>query len=310
MIQALSKTTGKVTRIPDIVGPPVEFKSSRGGMPTFAGSTYEDHLKAWREVVSDVETDLWKLGSVAASLVRTQGDSDVVKFAKEVGLSKSRIYEIAKTYKTFQISGRPEKLSFSHYEEAAESEDPVAMIGLAKRKEWSARELKRYIETGLEPGEKSEIRADVLGMAQPNQETIKTLIPEIQVLKDKVMIEFCLEIRRVLDELGQRCPNAKFKANVLDSWKEELDDHLERFELESWKDLVIHAWAKGHHQENQIAEFAGIPQSQIHAVMKAYQREGIFEKVNRRKTEGAKGLQPWVWHLVGQPLGSDYIRPA
>jgi hypothetical protein len=183
------------------------------------------------------------------------------------------------------------------------------MIGLAKKKEWSSRQLKRYIETGLEPGEKSDINADVLGMAQPNPESVKSLIPEIQVLRDKVMIEFCLEIRILLDQLSARCPSPKFKTNVLDSWKQELDDHLERYELNSWKDLVIHAWARGHHEENQIAEFAGIPRSQIGAVMKAYQREGIFEKVNRRKTEGAKGLHPWVWHLVGQPLGSDYEKP-
>lgn len=310
MIQTLSKTTGSVTRIPDIVGSPVEFKPSRNGMPTFSGSSYDDHVKAWREVVSDVETDLWKLGSIAASLVRTQGDADVVKFGKEVGLSKSRIYEIAKTYKTFEKSGRPEKLSFSHYEEASGSSDPIAVIGLAKLKGWSARQVGRYVETGLEPGEKSDINADVLGAAQPNPESVKSLTPEIQVLRDKVMIDFCLEIRSILDQLAQRCPNPKFTANVLNSWKQELDDHLERYELNSWKDLVIHAWAKGRHQENQIAEFAGIPSSQIHAVMKAYQREGLFEKVNRRKTEGAKGLQPWVWHLVGQPLGSDYVRPS
>lgn len=309
MIQALSKTTGKVTRIPDVVSPPIEFKPSRYGLPSFQGHTYEDHVKAWGEVVNDVELDLWKLGSIAASLVITQGDADVVKFGKEVGLSKSRIYEIAKTYKTFQNSGRPEKLSFSHYEEASESDEPLAMIGLAKQKEWSARQLKGYIETGLEPGEKSDINADVLGMAQPNEETVKSLIPEIQVLRDKVMIDFCLDIRRVLGELAVRCPNPKFKSNVLDSWKQELDDHLERYELNSWKDLVIHAWAKGHHQENQIAGFAGIPQSQIHAVMKAYEREGIFEKVHRAKTDAGKGTHPWVWHLVGERLGSDYVRP-
>jgi hypothetical protein len=310
MIQGLSKVTGQVTRIPDTNQSPVDFKPARNGLPTFRGTTYEDHITAWREVVGAVELDLWKLGAVAASLVKTHGDSDVVKFGKEVGLSKSRIYEIAKTYKTFQISGRSEKLSFSHYEEASASDDPLKTIGLAKEKGWSARQLKRYVETGLEPGEKSDINADVLAMAQPNPESVKTLIPEIQALRDKVMIDFCMEIRRILDDLGTRCPSIKFKSNVIDSWKQELDDHLERFELNSWKDLVIHAWATGRHQENQIAEFAGIPPSQIHGVMKAYEREGIFEKVNRRKTEGAKGVQPWVWHLVGQPLGSDYVRPS
>jgi hypothetical protein len=75
MIEALSKTTGKVTRIPDIVGPPTEFKSSRYGMPSFKGATYDDHLKAWREVVNDVELDLWKLGAIASSLVVTQGQN-------------------------------------------------------------------------------------------------------------------------------------------------------------------------------------------------------------------------------------------
>lgn len=309
MIQALNKTTGNVTKIPQTNGQPAEFKASRYGMPTFSGLTYDDHLTAWREVISDVELDLWKLGAVANSLVRTHGDSDVVKFAKDVGLSKSRIYQIAKTHKAFENSKRLE-LSFQVHQEAAEADDPAVAIKKADEKGWSARQLKRYLETGLEPGEKSEINADVLAMAQPNPETMKSLIPEIRVLKDKAMIDFCLKVRQALEALSVECPSTKFKANVLDGWKEELDDHLERFELESWKDLVIHAWAKGRHEESQIAEFAGIPQSQIHAVMKAYEREGLFEKVNRAKTDAGKGLRPWVWHKVGEKLGSDYVRPT
>lgn len=311
MIQSIRSVTGTVTKLPPSNGNAeiIPFRQTRLGMPTFSGNTFDDHLNAWRQVVGDVELDLWKLGAIASSLVRTHGESDVVKFGKEVGLGKSRIYEIAQTYKAFENSSRSEKLSFKHYTNALPAPDPVAAVKKAETKGWSANQLKRFVETGLEPGEKSEINIDVLAGAKPNPETTRDTGPEMKVLADRVMIDFCVDVKREIQNWAMRCPNPKFKANVFDMWIEELDDYLEKYTLDSWRKLVVLAWNKGKRTSQEIADFAGIPESEIGAVMKAYQREGLFEKVHRAKTSMGKGLHPWVWHLNGQPLGSDYERP-
>jgi hypothetical protein len=282
----------------------IDFGRAPKGMPVFNGVTYDEHVAAWRETVSDTEHDLWKLGAIAASLIRKHGDGAVVNFAKEVGLGKSRIYEIEKTYKTFENSTWVENLKFKVYQEAKEAADPHAVIAIAATKGWRSPQVKRYVETGLEPGEKSDIDVATVALSLVGA----TPIPAIKIIGDQAMIDFCLEARSTLVELGIRCPKPKFKQDVIDGWIEELDDHLEKYTLESLKEIVIHAWAKGNREESQIAKFANVPTGQIHAVMLAYKRDGLFEKVVRAKTEGAKGTPPWVWHLVGQPLGSDYVR--
>lgn len=310
MIQTVRSVTGMVTKIPPSTDSQIsKLAQSRVGMPVFRGTSYQDHLDAWNDVIANVEGDLWKLGAIAASLDRKRGDADVATFAKAVGLSTRRIYEIVQTYNAFEECGRSQASSFSLHEEAKDAEDPLAVVKKAEQKGWKVRQLQRYLETGLEPGEKSQINVDVLAMARPNAEAVGSSPPEMKVLSDQAMIDFCIDIKRGIQEWQTRCVDAKFSSNVLKMWLEEVDDYLEKYTLDSWRKLVVHAWNRGKRIESEIADFAGIPRSEIHSVMKNYEREGVFEKVVRAKTDKGKGTHPWIWHLVGQPLGSNYVRP-
>lgn len=169
---------------------------------------------------------------------------------------------------------------------------------------WTKRAVERYVETGLEPGEKSGINPSVLAQAtgsakpQPGE--------DMKIVADRAMIGFLEETRAELCDLKAKCPRPTFVTDVIDSWLDDIDDHLEQLTLSVLKSKVIRAWKDGRRQESQIASMTGIPKSEIHGVMKAYERDGVFEKINRQKTKMAKGTAPWIWHLKGEPIGSDY----
>jgi hypothetical protein len=130
----------------------------------------------------------------------------------------------------------------------------------------------------------------------------------VETPEDRLMMDHLMEAQQVISDLKAKCPRQKFVVDVYDGWLEELSDHLEQFALESLKDKVVSAWRSGKYQENEIASLTNIPKDQIHSVMKAYEREGVFQKIQRRKTAMAKGTRPWIWHLSGEPIGSDYER--
>lgn len=289
----------------------VAFTPSRDGLPIFHGKTYEDHLEAWIHVSESVECRKWALGAIAASLEKKHGDGAMKQLSKDTGTSKTRVYEYAKTYRAFQNSQRSERLSFHHHTVAAEADDPTeaitrAEVGRPEGGMWSTRELERYIETGLEPGETSGIDADSIAdvvVAESGAALESSEDAEI-----KAMLAHLIEAQEALNTLKAKCPQPKFVTDVYESWLSDIADYLEQLALTGLKDKVILAWRAGKYQETEIAALTGIPGSQIHAVMKAYERDGIFQKIQRRKTDKAKGTRPWIWHLAGEPVGSDYER--
>lgn len=199
---------------------------------------------------------------------------------------------------------RVTNLDWSSHREVATlpQADQKQVLQKAIKGGWTSRGIKRYVETGLEPGERSEIDASALAM------TIGSIQPgsDLQTVANYAMVQFLLEAKQTVGELKTKCPRPKFVTDVLGSWDDELNDHLEQLDLVVLKDKVIQAWKAGNRQEKQIAAATGIPEREMHGVMMAYKREGLFEKIVRSKTAMAKGTPPWIWHLVGEPLGSSY----
>lgn len=282
----------------------IAFTPTKDGLPVFHGKSYEDHKEAWIHVTETIQHRLWALGSIAASLVKRYGDGAVKQLSKDVKVSTRRIYELAKTYRVFQKCERSQILPFHHHTVAADSNDPEEAITKAEVGDWSTRQLEHYVETGLEPGETSGITAEVIAKAALSDETV-TVTEESE---SHAMIAHLLKAQKTVIDLRAECPRPQFASDVYDDWLDDLKDHLEQTALENLKDKVVAAWLAGKYVEEEIAALAAIPKDEIHAVMKAYEREGVFEKIQRRKTDKAKGTRPWIWHLVGESIGSDYER--
>lgn len=284
------------------------FTRSKDGGIIFRGESYEDHVAGWSDAELTIEGGLWGQARVAASLTTKYGDRDVKRFAHDVHKSGRWIWDMARTGRVFgEKCSQLHYLSFTHHVEAAKAakdddiQPAIDALNKAHDGEWSTKELQRYVETGLEPGEKSEIDASALVPAID----MESPADDLKMVADRAMITFLMEARTTISDLIGKCPRPKFTTDVLDSWNDEINDHLEQLTLGVLKTKVIQAWKDGYREESQIASITNIPTSEIRAVMMAYKREGIFEKVARTKTAMAKGTQPWIWHLVGEPIGSD-----
>lgn len=299
--------SAKLAIVPKQDAPPAKKKTwfvrDKSGVIVFAGESYDDHVHAWEDCQNEVDAGLWAQARIAASLESKYGDGGIKDFAKDVEKGKTWIYDMAKTYRVFgQNSSQLEYLSFTHHVEAAKARNPKEALEKAHDNGWKVRDLRHFVETGLEPGEKSGIDPSALaGSIDPD-------VPaeNVQGVADRAMISFLTETLTTIADLITKCPRPKFASDVLGSWRDEVNEHLEQLALDVLKNKVIKAWKDGYRQEGQIATATSIPASEIHAVMLAYKREGIFEKVERTKTAMAKGTKPWIWHLVGEPIGSDY----
>lgn len=232
-----------------------------------------------------------------------------VKTAHEkTGIPVNTLRDYQRVAGQIEIDVRSSNLDWSVQRELAglpkDRQKQVIAKALQNPRKWTKRAVERYVQTGLEPGEKSGIDAAALSLAavptgtQPGD--------DLKLIADRAMIGFLQETLSVIADRKTKCPRPKFVIDVLDSWLDDINDHLEQLTLNVLKDKVIAAWRKGKREEKQIAAATGIPTGEIHGVMMAYKREGVFEKIKRAKTKRAKGMQPWIWHLVGEPVGSAY----
>jgi hypothetical protein len=250
----------------------------------------------------------WYLGDWLSHGERKWGEkyAQVIDGHKKTGIPINTLRDYQRVAGQVAIDVRTSEVAWSVHREVAGLPKAQQRAVLQKVKQdtdkWTQRAVKRYVQTGLEPGEKSDIDAPTLALA--------TCFPEpsddMKLMADKAMISFLQDAHGAVNDLKGKCPRPKFVADVLDGWSEEINDHMEQLTLNVLKDKVIKAWMAGSREETQLANMVGIPRNQIHGVMMAYKREGIFEKVVRAKTAMGKGNPPWIWHLKGQPLGSNY----
>jgi len=143
------------------------FKREKDDTITFTGLSYEDHVEAWSDAQVQVDGGLWAQAQIAASLESRYGEGTFKRFAYEVRKSAEWVRLLAATFRAFpEKTSRLGILSFSHHVEAAKSEAPAETLNKAHDKEWSTRELKSYVETGIEPvpkpkGEKPKLPAEL-----------------------------------------------------------------------------------------------------------------------------------------------------
>lgn len=248
----------------------------------------------------------WYIGDWLTHGERKWGEkyAQVIDAHRKTGIPINTLRDYQRVSDQVSFDVRTSNVEWSVHRAVAGLPKPEQKRVLAKastdKEKWTKRAVERYVETGLEPGEKSGINASALA-------SVATEVgPDLRVIGNQAMISFLQEAHQLINDLKLKCPRPKFATDVLDGWVEEINDHLEQLSLDVLKDKVIRAWKDGYRQESQLASMTGIPTSEIHGVMMAYKREGIFEKVDRSKTKMAKGTPPWIWHLKGEPIGSDY----
>jgi phage N-6-adenine-methyltransferase len=117
-------------------------------LPVFKGKSVEEHAETWAQVYKSQRQHQWLLGAIASSLTSKYGESDISSFCALVGAAKRTVYYYAKTYKAFEKCPRghfSNKLSFSHYKTAADTDNPIETLELADANEWSVRDLENYV---------------------------------------------------------------------------------------------------------------------------------------------------------------------
>lgn len=266
----------------------------------FRGETFDEHVECWGKINEQSEQCLWMQGSVAASLVVRYDEKTTARFAHDVRLSTRRVQEMAQTYRAFEKRERSRILSFHHHTVASRATDPQEAIRVAEDNELSTRELDHWVQTGLLPGEKSDVDAAAISAVADGMRTVRR----------KAMTDHVQTAMRSVEGLMTSCPDPKFVSDVYNEWMEDLTNYLETAAIEDLKNAVIAAWKGSNHTEDRLAAVTGIPKESIHGVMKAYEREGIFEKIRLPKGQTARGNPGWKWHLKGEPYGSNYSGPA
>jgi hypothetical protein len=116
-------------------------------LPVFQGDSVDDHVEAWRELESGIESDMWRLAAIAASITdeTRYGARDVVTFAEKVGRNKQRIYNLAAAYREFGKSSRLENLPFEHYVIAAYAPEPKKAIRAAAESNLDRQSLRIWV---------------------------------------------------------------------------------------------------------------------------------------------------------------------
>ena len=120
-------------------------------LPVFVGSSWNDHIRAWKAVTKEIEDRQWQLGAIADSVTRTYGEQSIEKFALEVRCKPSTVWQYAQVYQRFKNSERSENLSWSHHLIASYSDNPESALTEAENKKLSVGGLRLIVQEGSEP---------------------------------------------------------------------------------------------------------------------------------------------------------------
>lgn len=110
------------------------------------GTSLEEHADAWETVDRSLQNHYWYLGAIAASLDRSYGRGSIKELAEQVGKSPERVYQLLHTYKAFDGKDVSGQLTFTHFQYAADSDDPDYWIRRAHEEGLSTRKLLELIK--------------------------------------------------------------------------------------------------------------------------------------------------------------------
>lgn len=103
--------------------------------------TWEELISAGMEIREAKDNTQWKLGDLSILVVSAYGTDSLGKFATEVGLARSTIYQYRKVSETFPSDTRIPRLSHRHHTKASNSDDPIKWIEMADANNWSSERL-------------------------------------------------------------------------------------------------------------------------------------------------------------------------
>lgn len=120
--------------------------ASDQGLPVFSGQSFEEHVETWRTVDGSMQSHLWMLGAIAASLEKKYGENAAGQFASQVGCSKRWINKLAQTYRAWANGKALSHLGFQHHAIAARDKNPEKVLQMAHDNQWSTRELEAAVK--------------------------------------------------------------------------------------------------------------------------------------------------------------------
>lgn len=113
-------------------------------------------------------------------------------------------------------------------------------------------------------------------------------------------------------DLKTKCPNPQFVTRFYSQWYQDLKDAKEEIEREDFSESLASAWRKGNHTTADLARATGQQVAYVASVLHDLEDAdpAIFERVERGgETDQARGKNETLWHLVGEPVGSNFSSP-
>ncbi len=111
------------------------------------GPSWEEHVSEWTSAAGQVFAGQMRQARVAASVARVYGNGSMEAFAKEVGASRSTVYDYARVWWIYGhiLSERPDDspLTISHYVEASYAPDPLKAIEEAEDEGLTTRQIEK-----------------------------------------------------------------------------------------------------------------------------------------------------------------------
>lgn len=237
------------------------FDSPADRLPIFTGSEWADHVNAWTHTRATVTEKQFQLGAIAASLQTRYGDQSLTKFATEVGEKPKTVFQYRQVYLIFQNSKRLENLSWTHYQVAVRSVNPVELLTEASAKQLSTRELAQMVARSSAPN-----------IADP----VKPLIEDDQI-RDW-FAEFQGIIARAPSSLGR----------ILQDVVDEVHDFVSR-PRHSRQFQILACIKRGVDEQDQIAKEINVDRVHVGVWLDRLRNDGLIARFEKPRAPGARG---------------------
>jgi hypothetical protein len=270
----------------------------KDGLPEFKAleddpqAQMEAHIIAFRKVDDKAEDCQWAMAAVAASFTRSYGKGEVKEFAEAIKRSPSRVWHIARTYRTFTVGNcsREQNLSFKHHEIAASHTRPQEALEVAKAQDMACLALQAWVsEQSLKRASKA---------MQKAKRAVRNDFKEHLLHMDAVIREDFIKLS----------PNQAYAKRVCSEWLVEIADEIRQIGFAENRERVIDAIdERGGEDEKAIRKLTGLPAGDVTRIVGQLIAEGLYEMNNKGgKTDVASGSPSKILHKVGTSDGGAF----